>query len=165
MLPQDAAINDPVPDEPMAISFAAALGRFQNDPRVYCPFIAAITVMEAIRTRFVADPENLVLATMERFADRFSGKLQARIANREQVAPDVQVLRLLRDGILETPLATVLLAMICFDSVDEFADRYAYYIEGSVMTGDQFPEPLGRRLERLATSERYARFMPRIFFA
>jgi hypothetical protein len=79
---------------------------------------------------------DVVYVFMERFANRFPRQIQSRIGRNEVIAPDVQVRRLISQSILETPLATALIALTAFRTVASFRDAYSRLVRDSTI--DQF---------------------------
>lgn len=131
-------------DGSFELSFSQAISQFQNQNRYYCPFVVAATALETLRRGEGCDRGELVGLFMDRFSHRFSAKTQARIGRNEAVAPDIQVLRLLVDGVVETPLATALIAMTIFPSVQRLNMAYDSMLSGSIVEphGEITPGPL-----------------------
>lgn len=117
----------------------------------FCPFVVALIALETIRCATGCDSDVLISNFMNRFAERFPAEIQMRIGLNETISPDQQVRRLIEDGILETPLATILVAMTAFVSVESFITAYIAILRGAMIrdTGSIIPgKALDRALDR-----------------
>jgi hypothetical protein len=138
-------------DNPIAQEFSENIFRLHSGNVEFCPFVVALIALETIRCATRCDSNTVISNFMNRFAERFPAEIQMRIGLNEAITPDQQVRRLIEDGILETPLATILVAMTAFISVESFVTAYKAILRGAMVreTGSIIPgKALDRALDR-----------------
>ena len=87
--------------------------------------------------------------------------MQTRIARYESVPPDLQVIRLLKESVVASPLATALVAMSAFSNIEQLERAYIKLTKGSILesSGEIM---LGRNLEKLL--DYYPKHLKRVIF-
>lgn len=143
-IPYQPMAND---DDACALEFSRLVRQIEMGQMRFCPFIVATTALESIRQGEGCSERELLGAFMKRFSWRFPQKVLARIGKNEATPPDLQVQRLITDGVLVSPLATVLIASTIYPDMESFKRSYLNLLKGSVPapTGEFLP---GKRLDR-----------------
>jgi hypothetical protein len=146
-------------DDRCALDFSSAIRSFASESERYCPLVVSMLALETVLNQEGCHRNDVVYVFMERFANRFPRQIQSRIGRNEVIAPDVQVRRLISQSILETPLATALIALTAFRTVASFRDAYSRLVRDSTI--DQFGSfTPGRILDKMI--DRYPLLGPRL---
>lgn len=147
LLPHNVPYQHADDDDACALRFSKLVRAFDLSQMRFCPFVVATTTLESVRYVEGCSESELLRAFMDRFSWRFPRKTLTRIGKNEAIPPDLQVQRLITDGVLVSPLATVLIASTIYPEMESFQKGYLNLIKGSVAapTGEFLP---GKRLDR-----------------